>query len=63
MARPLKPLPIASNLPKFNSIIPVRRADLFDSSDFVYELKYDGFRALAYSKMVGVDSYRAREMK
>jgi bifunctional non-homologous end joining protein LigD len=36
------------NLPKFSPIIPVRRPDIFDSSDWVYELKYDGFRALAY---------------
>jgi bifunctional non-homologous end joining protein LigD len=48
MARPLKPLPIVSNLPKFSPIIPVRRPDIFDSSDWIYELKYDGFRALAY---------------
>ena len=54
MARPFKPLPIVSDLPKFNPIIPVRWPDIFgwpdifDSSDWVYELKYDGFRALAY---------------
>jgi bifunctional non-homologous end joining protein LigD len=36
------------NLPKFSPIIPVRRPDIFDGSDWVYELKYDGFRALAY---------------
>src|SRR4030095_8829782 len=48
MGRPLKPLPIVSNLPRFNPIIPVRRPDLFGGSDWVYELKYDGFRALAY---------------
>jgi bifunctional non-homologous end joining protein LigD len=36
------------NLPKFSPIIPVRRQDIFDSSDWVYELKYDGFRALGY---------------
>jgi bifunctional non-homologous end joining protein LigD len=36
------------NFPKFSPIIPVRRSDIFDSSDWVYELKYDGFRALAY---------------
>jgi bifunctional non-homologous end joining protein LigD len=48
MGRPLKPLPIVSNLPRFNPIIPVRRPDLFGGSDWVYELKYDVFRALAY---------------
>jgi ATP-dependent DNA ligase len=55
MARPFKPLPIVSNLPRLNPIIPVRRQDIFDSSDWVYELKYDGFRALAY-----VDDGRCR---
>jgi ATP-dependent DNA ligase len=34
--------------PKVNPMIPVRRPDIFDSSDCVYEVKYDGFRALAY---------------
>jgi ATP-dependent DNA ligase len=41
--------------PKFNPIIPVRQPDIFDSSEWVYELKYDGFRALAY-----VDDGRCR---
>jgi bifunctional non-homologous end joining protein LigD len=36
------------NLPKFSPIIPVRRPDIFNSSHWVYEVKYDGFRALAY---------------
>jgi bifunctional non-homologous end joining protein LigD len=48
MARSIKPSPVVPNLPKFSPIIPVRRPDVFDSSDWVYELKYDGFRALAY---------------
>jgi bifunctional non-homologous end joining protein LigD len=43
------------NFPKFNPIIPVHRPDIFDSSDWVYEIKYDGFRALAY-----VDQGRCR---
>jgi bifunctional non-homologous end joining protein LigD len=43
------------NFPKFSPIIPVRRPDIVDSSDWVYELKYDGFRALAY-----VDEGRCR---
>jgi ATP-dependent DNA ligase len=55
MARPPRPLPIVSNLPRFNPIIPVRRPDIFDNWDWVYELKYDGFRALAY-----VDEGRCR---
>jgi hypothetical protein len=28
-------------------IIPIRRRDAFDDPAFLYELKYDGFRALA----------------
>jgi len=35
-------------VPKIAPIIPVRRRDLFDSAEWVYELKHDGFRALAY---------------
>jgi bifunctional non-homologous end joining protein LigD len=35
-------------LPRIKPIRPVRRADAFDSPDWIYELKYDGFRALAY---------------
>ena len=34
--------------PKISPIIPVRRRDLFESAEWVYELKHDGFRALAY---------------
>jgi len=33
---------------KISPIIPVRRLDLFDSAEWVYELKHDGFRAIAY---------------
>ena len=33
---------------KISPIIPVRRRDLFESAEWVYELKHDGFRALAY---------------
>ena len=35
-------------VPKFNPIIPVHRPDIFHTADWVYEVKYDGFRALAY---------------
>ena len=35
-------------VPKISPIIPVRRGDLFESADWLYELKHDGFRALAY---------------
>jgi ATP-dependent DNA ligase len=34
--------------PKLSPIIPVRRRNIFDSPDWVYEVKHDGFRALAY---------------
>jgi bifunctional non-homologous end joining protein LigD len=34
--------------PKISPIIPVRRRDLFESAEWVYELKHDGFRGLAY---------------
>lgn len=34
--------------PKISPIIPVRRRDLFESAEWLYELKHDGFRALAY---------------
>ena len=36
-----------ANVPQFSPIILVRRRDIFDRPDWVYELKYDGFRALA----------------
>jgi bifunctional non-homologous end joining protein LigD len=34
--------------PKISPIVPVRRRDLFESTEWVYELKHDGFRALAH---------------
>ena len=51
--------------PKINPIIPVRRRDLFESADWVYELKHDGFRALAYldAKRCRLISRRGNEMK
>jgi len=33
---------------KFQPVRLSRRAQPFDSSDFIYEIKHDGFRALAY---------------
>jgi ATP-dependent DNA ligase len=33
---------------KISAITPVRRRDLFESREWLYELKHDGFRALAY---------------
>jgi hypothetical protein len=49
--------------PKINPIIPVRRRDLFESAEWVYELKHDGFRALAYPMAGAADSFPAAEMK
>ena len=34
--------------PEINPIIPIRRSDIFDSSDWFDEVKYDGFRTLVY---------------
>jgi bifunctional non-homologous end joining protein LigD len=34
--------------PKISPIIPERRPGIFEHPDWVYELKHDGFRALAY---------------
>ena len=46
-------------------MIPVRRRDLFESAEWVYELKHDGFRALAYVNNGGcrLVSRRGNEMK
>ena len=37
-----------SKLPRFTPAGLVRRREAFDHSDFLFELKYDGWRALAY---------------
>jgi bifunctional non-homologous end joining protein LigD len=39
---------VTQAFPRITPIIPVRRSDLFGHGGWVYELKYDGFRALAY---------------
>ena len=51
--------------PKISPIIPVRRRDLFESAEWVYELKHDGFRALAYldAGRCRLVSRRGNEMK
>ena len=51
--------------PKISPIIPVRRRDLFESTEWVYELKHDGFRALAHlnSGRCRFISRRGNEMK
>jgi len=49
---------------RLQPIIPIRRRDLFDSADWVDELKHDGFRALAYIlAKAGADSFPAAAMK
>jgi len=51
--------------PKISPIIPVRRRDLFESAEWVYEVKHDGFRALAYLNSDGcrLISRRGNQMK
>ena len=51
--------------PKISPIIPVRRRDLFESAEWVYELKHAGFRALAYLNSGGcrLISRRGNQMK
>ena len=51
--------------PKISPVIPLRRRDLFESTEWVYELKHDGFRALAYLNGGGcrLISRRGNEMK
>ena len=44
-------------LPWIEPIRPIRRADAFDHPDWLFELKYDGFRALLY-----IEALRARFM-
>jgi len=51
--------------PKISPIILVRRRDLFESAEWVYELKHDGFGALAYltEGRCRLISRRGNEMK
>jgi len=51
--------------PKISPIIPVRRRDLFENTEWIYELKHDGFRALAYvaEGRCRLISRRGNEMK
>ena len=51
--------------PKINPLIPVRRRDLFESAEWVYEVKHDGFRAVAYvgDGRCRLISRRGNEMK
>jgi bifunctional non-homologous end joining protein LigD len=51
--------------PKISPIIPERRPDIFEHPDWLYELKHDGFRALAYLDQgrCRLVSRRGNEMK
>jgi bifunctional non-homologous end joining protein LigD len=35
-------------LPRIQPIAPIRRTEPFDDPEWLFDLKYDGFRALAY---------------
>ena len=35
-------------LPKFTPLNPIKQPQPFNHSDYLFELKHDGFRALAY---------------
>ena len=35
-------------LPRVHPIIPTRRKEPFDGADWLFDFKYDGFRALCY---------------
>jgi bifunctional non-homologous end joining protein LigD len=39
---------VALPLPRVQPIIPVRRTEPFDDPEWLFDLKYDGFRALCY---------------
>jgi bifunctional non-homologous end joining protein LigD len=51
--------------PKLARSYPVRRRDLFESPEWLYELKHDGFRAMAYldGGRCRLISHRGNEMK
>jgi bifunctional non-homologous end joining protein LigD len=51
--------------PKISPIIPERQPGIFEHPDWVYELKHDGFRALAYLDQgrCRLVSRRGNEMK
>jgi hypothetical protein len=48
-------------LPAFQPLPVTPRQRPFDGSDWLFELKYDGSRALAYLNVEPVASYRADE--
>jgi hypothetical protein len=41
------------HLPHFTPASPILRRDPFDHPDYIFELKHDGFRALAYVERDG----------
>ena len=53
-------------MPKdYPPFIPVRRRDLFESAEWVYEVKHDGFRVIAYvgGRRCRLISRRGKDMK
>jgi bifunctional non-homologous end joining protein LigD len=42
-------------MPTFSPALLARFPEPFDNPDWLYELKYDGFRALAYVRTAGVE--------
>jgi len=49
--------------PKINPVIPVRRRDLFESAEWVYELKQMASGRSPISMEGAADSFPAAEMK
>jgi bifunctional non-homologous end joining protein LigD len=50
-------------VPKISAITPVRRRDLFESREWLYDLKHDGVRALLIWGRCRLISRRGNEMK
>jgi hypothetical protein len=49
------------NFPKFSPIIPVRRQNIFESTDWIFEVLHDGFALSPIWTKAAVDSYPVRE--
>ena len=42
-------------LPQIEPIIPTLRKEPFDDPDWLFDIKYDGFRALCYLETIEAD--------
>jgi bifunctional non-homologous end joining protein LigD len=65
---PTKSLPspdirAAGGLPQVAPIAPVSRADPFDDPDWLFEPKYDGFRGLVYTSVLGCEIRSRRDIR